>query len=209
MNASTEDLVLQARELGSATLHEAAGRIGELPSRFRPVSPEMRAAGPAFTVVCPPGDNLWIHRAIYAARPGDILVVTTGDTSPEWGYWGEILSVAASSAGIGGLVLEGGSRDHGALPTVGFPVFSLGACIRGTVKDKQRDHGTFGRSIQLGDTTVHPGDLVVTDLDGIVCLPADMVARTVQLGHDRVAKEADAMDALRRGANTLDLYDLN
>lgn len=208
MNGSDDDLVCQARELGAATLHEAARRTGQLPAHFRPVAADMRMAGPAFTVVCPPGDNLWIHRAIYAAQPGDVLVVTTGDTTAEWGYWGEILSVAASSARLGGLVLEGGSRDHAALPIVGFPVFSLGACIRGTIKDKQLEHGAFGRDIRLGDTTIRAGDLVVGDVDGIVSLPADEISDTVRLGHERVAKEADVMDALRAGANTLDIYDL-
>jgi 4-hydroxy-4-methyl-2-oxoglutarate aldolase len=205
---ATHDLIAQARELGAATLHEAAGRTGQLPAHFRPVSDDMRIAGPAFTVVCPPGDNLWIHRAIYAARPGDVLVVTTGDTVAEWGYWGEILSVAAHAAGLGGLVLEGGSRDHAALPVVGFPVFSLGACIRGTIKDKQLDHGTFGPAIQLGNTTVQPGDIVVGDIDGVVSLAVSALAATVRLGHERVAKETDVMNALRDGANTLDMYDL-
>ena len=72
-------LLDEAAALGSATLHEAAGRIGALPAPLRPVACGMRIAGPAFTVRCPPGDNLWIHRAIYAARPGDVLVVATGN----------------------------------------------------------------------------------------------------------------------------------
>jgi 4-hydroxy-4-methyl-2-oxoglutarate aldolase len=79
MTSLTAESLSLARSLGSATIHEAAGRIGDLPARFRPVSAGMALAGPAFTIVCPPGDNLWIHRALYAARPGDVLVVSTGD----------------------------------------------------------------------------------------------------------------------------------
>lgn len=209
MNELTAETIRQARELGSATLHEAAGRIGQLPPGLRPVAPEMRVAGPAFTVTCPPGDNLWIHRAIYAAEPGDIVVVATGDATAAWGYWGEILSVAATAAGLGGLVIEGGSRDHAALPSVGFPVFSLGAAIRGTVKDRRLDHGRLAEPIRLGETTVHPGDLVVGDVDGIVTIRPAAAPDTVRLGHARVAKEATVMEALRSGARTLDLYDLD
>jgi 4-hydroxy-4-methyl-2-oxoglutarate aldolase len=197
-----------ATKLGTATLHEAAGRVGALPATLRPVSASMRLVGPAFTVICPPGDNLWIHRAIYAAQPGDVLVVATGDTAAEWGYWGEIMTVAAQTAGVGGLVLQGGTRDHDALTEIGFPVYSLGPCIRGTIKDKARDHGRLGESVQLGGITVEPGDLIVGDTDGLVALPHATVDNVIDLGHQRVAKERDAIDALRAGASTLDLYDL-
>jgi 4-hydroxy-4-methyl-2-oxoglutarate aldolase len=197
-----------AATLGTATLHEAAGRIGALPPTLRPVTPSMRLAGPAYTVRCPAGDNLWIHRAIYAAALGDVLVVATGDTAAEWGYWGEIMTVAAQTAGLGGLVLQGGTRDHDALADLGFPVYSFGPCIRGTIKDKTLDHGRLGEPVDLGDVTVEPGDLVFGDTDGLVALPRLKVDDVVTLGHQRVAKEADAINALRNGATTLDLYDL-
>jgi 4-hydroxy-4-methyl-2-oxoglutarate aldolase len=194
--------------LGTATLHEAAGRIGALPATLRPVAPTMRLAGPAFTVTSSPGDNLWIHRAIYAANPGDILVVATGDTTAEWGYWGEIMTVAAETAGLGGVVLQGGSRDHDALTDIGFPVYSLGPCIRGTVKDKTLDHGRLSTGVRIGDITIEPGDLVVGDSDGLVAIPADRIDDIIDLGHQRAANERDTLDALRAGATTVDLYDL-
>ncbi len=200
--------VTEAATLGAATLHEAAGRIGALPATLRPVTPSMRLAGPAFTVTCPPGDNLWIHRAIYAAQPGDIVVVATGDATAQWGYWGEIMTVAAKAHGLGGLVLQGGSRDHDALTVIGFPVYSLGPCIRGTIKDKTRDHGRLGESVDLDGITVERGDLIVADTDGVVAIPCTTVTEVIELGHQRVAKERDAIDALRAGASTLDLYDL-
>ncbi len=51
----------------TATIHEAQGRRGALPSSVKPVHPSARLCGPAFTVDCPPGDNLWIHRG--STRP--------------------------------------------------------------------------------------------------------------------------------------------
>jgi 4-hydroxy-4-methyl-2-oxoglutarate aldolase len=198
----------EAATLGTATLHEAAGRTGALSPTLRPVTPSMRLAGPACTVRCPPGDNLWIHRAIYAAAPGDVLVIATGDTAAEWGYWGEIMTIAAHIVGLGGLVLQGGTRDHDALADIGFPVYSLGPCIRGTIKDKTRDHGRLNARISVGDVTIEPGDLVLGDSDGLVTIPRSSINDVILRGHERVAKEREAIDALRRGATTLDLYDL-
>lgn len=197
-----------ALALGTATLHEAGGRIGSLPAPIRAAAAGMRFAGPAFPVRCPPGDNLWIHRALYAAAPGDVLVVATGDVEARWGYWGEIMAVAAHQARLGGLVLQGGSRDHDALAEVGFPVFSLGACIAGTIKDKALDHGRLGEPVRVGDIDVHAGDLVVGDADGVVVIPSARIDEVIALGHARVAKERDAIAALRAGARTIDLYDL-
>ena len=127
------DQLAEASRLGAATLHEAAGRIGALPSAIKPVAPDMRVAGPAFTVHIPAGDNLWIHRALYEAAPGDVLVVSTSG-GIEWGYWGDILNTAAIAQGLGGLVIDGGVRDVAGLSTMSLPVFSNGICLRGTIK---------------------------------------------------------------------------
>ena len=202
-------VLTDALALGTATLHEAAGRLGALPATLRPVAPAMCVAGPAFTVRCPPGDNLWIHRAIYAASPGDVLVVATGDSTAQWGYWGEIMTVAAQQAGIAGLVLQGGTRDHHALTELALPIHSLGACIRGTVKDKALDHGRLGEPIQLDDVTIQAGDLVVADTDGVVAIAHDTIDDVINLSHQRIDEERDAIAALRTGATTLDLYDLH
>lgn len=40
---------------------------------IKPVSPDMKMIGRAFTAQCVPGDNLALHQAIYAANPGDIV----------------------------------------------------------------------------------------------------------------------------------------
>ena len=98
--------------LGSATLGEAGGR--PLSSRLRPVWAGAALAGPAFTVGCSPGDNLAVHVAVAEAPPGSILVVDAR-AEPEHGFWGEVLTTAAQSRGIAGLVIDGGVRDVAAL----------------------------------------------------------------------------------------------
>src|SRR5690242_10831510 len=100
----------QALLCGSATLHEAMGRRGALPSAIKPAYEGATLAGPAFPVKSPVGDNLWIHHALYAAEPGDVLVVDV-PAGEDYGYWGEILSVAAQVRHLGGVVITGGVRD--------------------------------------------------------------------------------------------------
>jgi 4-hydroxy-4-methyl-2-oxoglutarate aldolase len=203
------DLLERAARLGSATIHEAAGRIGALPAMIRPVDPSWRIAGPARTVICPSGDNLAIHHAIYAARPGDVLVVATGDDIAKWGYWGEIMSHAARVRGLAGLVLQGGSRDHAMLPTVGFPVFSLGPCIRGTIKDPANPTAAgIGVTVRIGDIEIEPGDLIVGDIDGVAAIPAALAQDVITHGIRREQHESDVIAQLHSGATTLDIYDL-
>ena len=203
MTHYSDDLVAAARALGSATLHEAAGRIGALPGAIQAVAPSMRLAGPAFTVEVPAGDNLGIHRAIYAANAGDVLVVSTrGGT--EWGYWGEILNEAALARGLGGLVIAGGVRDTHVLAEQPFPVFSDGVCIRGTLKNIAPYW--LGRPVAIGDIVISAGDLVVGDRDGVVVLPPAAVEPAVAKGHQREADEVEKIAQIRAGVRTLELY---
>lgn len=210
MTGPLDDALLdRARRLGAATVYEAAGGIGALPSTIAPVDPSWRIAGPACTVRSPAGDNLALHRAIVAAEPGAILVVATGDTEPEWGYWGEVMSTAARVTQFGGLVLQGGSRDHAILPDIGFPVFSLGACIRGTSKHPAPEGDGINAAIEIGRVTIHPGDLIVGDVDGVVAIPAADVHETLDAGLRGHAAEATMLQQLLAGKTTLDVLGLN
>jgi 4-hydroxy-4-methyl-2-oxoglutarate aldolase len=193
-----------ARRFGTATLHEAAGRRGALPSAIKPVTPEMFLCGRAFTVQCPPLSNLQIHHSIYLAAPGDILVVQVSGAT-EAGYWGDILNEAAMSRGLGGLVIDGGVRDTGGLSRKPFPVFSNGICIRGTSKDYDA-LGWLQEPMQLGDVIVQPGDLVVGDGDGVVVLPASEMPSILLAAEVREAEEERKIALIRDGARTIDLY---
>lgn len=197
--------VSRANGLPSSTLHESGGRIGALPSAIRPVAPGLRLCGPAVTVHSPGGDNLWLHRAIYVARPGDVLVVSVSGVY-DHGYWGEIMSTAARARGLGGLVIDGCVRDGERLAALGLPVFARGLSIRGTGKD-QRAIGWVNAPVLLGEITVAPGDLVVGDADGVVAIPRARAGAIVEAAHQREAREAEVMERLRAGERTLEVYD--
>lgn len=202
-----EDVVAAAARLPSSTLHEAAGKIGALPSAIKPVAPSFRISGPAVTVHSPPGDNLWLHRALYVAKPGDVLVVYVSGKY-EHGYWGEIMSTAARKQGLGGLVIDGCVRDSELLPTVGFPVFSRGLCIRGTGKDFGA-RGWINAPVLIGDVTVSAGDLIVGDSDGVVAIPRVNAAAAVDAGRRREAEEQQIIQRIEAGESTLDIYGWN
>lgn len=193
-------------EIGTASLYEAAGKIGALPSVIKPLTPNFRLFGPAFPVQSPPVDNLWLHRAIYEAAPGDILVVHVGDYY-EAGYWGEVMTTAAVSQKLGGLVIDGGVRDSQRLIEVGFPVFSRTICIRGTGKNLKGE-GTLGAPVRFGDVVVHRGDLVLGDADGVVVIPAEVAEEFVAKARAREEHEAKLMERLKNGERTLDLLGL-
>ncbi|QSE86634.1 4-carboxy-4-hydroxy-2-oxoadipate aldolase/oxaloacetate decarboxylase [Rhodococcus koreensis] len=210
MVASSADRPLAAAtavadRFSAATVHEAAGRVGALPARLRPAY-AAAVYGPAFPVLCPGGDNLWLHRAVAEAAPGDVLVVQTTSTD-EYGYWGEILSEAARARGLSGLVLDGGVRDLGALERVGFPVFSSSICIKGTVKDPDGS-GRLGGPIRIGDVRIERGDLIVGDEDGVVVIPQHRWPEVLESSREREDKEARIIAEIRSGASTLDLYSL-
>lgn len=204
--ALDSSLLHQAAQLSSATLHESAGKAGALPSTIKPIDPAMVVCGRAYPVRCPPGDNLWIHRALADADPGEVLVVSVGP-GIEFGYWGEIMGTAALSRGLAGLVIAGGVRDVAALRKLGLPTFSACISIRGTVKDPAGD-GAIGAPVTIGDITVSRGDLVFGDADGVVALPPQLARAAIPASVAREAQEAIIMDRIRAGALTLDVYKL-
>jgi 4-hydroxy-4-methyl-2-oxoglutarate aldolase len=204
MSVYTPNSIGLARRLGAATLHEAAGRIGALPSAIKPVASNMVLCGPAFTVHCPPLSNLQIHHAIYQASAGDVLVVHVSG-GVEAGYWGDILNEAAIARGLGGLVIDGGVRDTAGLAAMYFPVFSNGVSIQGTGKDYDAT-AWLQAPVRMGNVIVSPGDLIVGDRDGVVALPQDNVNEILIAAQEREAEEARKIERIRQGERTIDLY---
>src|SRR3954454_24549904 len=125
--------------------------------RIRAVWPGATVAAPAYTVRCAPADNLAVHLAVTLAPAGSVLVVDASH-EPERGYWGEVLTTAAETRGLAGLVIDGCVRDTEALEAHGFPVFSAGVSLRGAAKSAG---GAVGSTVRVGDVEVDPGDWIV------------------------------------------------
>lgn len=173
--------------------------------RIRPAWPGACVSAPAFPVECSAGDNLAIHVAVAEAPPGSVLVASVGDIAAR-GYWGEVLTTAAESRGIAGLVIDGGVRDVAALEAHRFPVFSALIALQGATKQVW---GQVGGRTSVGDVEVSAGDWIVGDVDGVTVVPGDRLDEVLAAGRARAQKEEGFFAQLRAGATTLSLLDLD
>ncbi|MER5875287.1 4-carboxy-4-hydroxy-2-oxoadipate aldolase/oxaloacetate decarboxylase [Streptomyces sp. NPDC060235] len=189
---------------GTATVHEAMGRTGLLGTRLRPVQQGIRVAGTAVTVLSWPGDNLMIHAAVEQCGDGDVLVVTTTSPSTD-GMFGELFATALQRRGVRGLVIDAGVRDTAELRAMGFPAWAAAVSPQGTVK---ATGGSVNVPVVLGGQIVRPGDVVLADDDGVVCVPRADARRTAEASEARERKEAQARAAFQEGELGLDRYGL-
>ncbi|MDK4724418.1 4-carboxy-4-hydroxy-2-oxoadipate aldolase/oxaloacetate decarboxylase [Rhizobium phaseoli] len=187
-----------------ATIHEAQGRRGALSSRLKPVDCRMKLCGPAFTVKCAPRDNIMLQLAINYAKPGDIIVVSAGEYE-EAGSFGDVLANACLAKGIGGLVTDTGVRDTLQLRELGFPVFSLSVCIKGTVKETI---AAVNDPIIVGGETINPGDIIVGDADGLVVVRRQEGQEAARLSQAREDAEAGYIAAYKAGKSVIEVSNL-
>ncbi|AUL48423.1 4-hydroxy-4-methyl-2-oxoglutarate aldolase [Bordetella trematum] len=191
-------------KVASATAHEAMGRRGAVQSTVKPIRLGMRLLGRAFTCSCPPGDNLTLHAALKMAQRGDVIVCDAGGYT-EQGLFGDVMASCAMGMGIAGLLVDGGVRDSATIHEVGFPVFSCGVSIKGAVKETL---GTLNQPVVIGGVTVHPGDLVIGDDDGVVIVPIGEARALIAACEEREAKETRFRSELLTGKTTWDMLNL-
>jgi 4-hydroxy-4-methyl-2-oxoglutarate aldolase len=198
----SKELIKEISQFSAATLHEALGRYGNLPSGIKPISSKMKICGPAFTVKTMPRDNVLLHRAYAYAQAGDVIVANCSGFY-EAGYWGDLMSLGAKTKGINGLVIDGCVRDADDIEAMDFPVFSRGLCILGT---SNHGDGTLNEPIIMGDWVVNPNDIIVGDRDGVVVIPQNRVEEAIEKACARELKEENVRIELRKGLNSLQIY---
>ena len=189
--------------IGTATLGESGAR--RMRTRIAAAWPGARVVGHALPVVCTPGDNLAVHAAVARCEPDEVLCVDVGDER-ELGYWGEVLTTAALARRLAGLVIDGCVRDIAALEAHAFAAFATGIALTGATKARA---GSVGMAATVGGVRVDAGDIVVGDRDGVVVIPRADLGDVIDAARARMAREAELFDALRTGATTVELLDLD
>ena len=187
-----------------ATVHEAQGKIGLLAPYMRPLAAGSAVAGPAVTALVHPGDNLMLHAAIAVAQPGDVLVVGTSSPTTD-GMFGELLATSALARGVAGLVIDAGVRDVAALRSLGFPVWSRSISAQGTAKLRA---GSVNVPIVCAGARICPGDAVVADDDGVVCVSKEQAVMVAEEARRRIEREDQTRARLAAGELGMDLYGL-
>lgn len=193
-----------AAQASVADLHEAMGapanRMATMDLHMRPLIQGLRIAGPAVTAFCPPGDNLMMHRALFLARKGDVLVIQAPESGAQWG---DVAAYYALKKGLAGIVVDGYIRDTDELRAMRSPVW---ATKIGPSSPQKAGHGIVNAPVTCSGVQVRPGDLVVADGDGVIVLPRHEAAAIVARALERTQREGGQRAEIDKGGHPWNMH---
>lgn len=188
-------LVERFRTLPVANISDSMSRMTAGGASLRPLHRGGVMAGPALTVKTRPGDNLMIHKALDLAVPGDVIVVDGGGDLTN-SLIGELMIAHARKRGIAGIVLYGAVRDSAWIRENDLPIFAAGISHRGPYKDGP---GEINVPISIQGMVIEPGDLMIGDDDGVLCVPFEHAEEIHAAAHKKHAVEEKKMQAIGEG----------
>lgn len=188
-------LVEKFREIPVANVSDVMSRMTAGGARLRPCHDGTPMVGVAVTVKTRPGDNLMLHHAIDSSGPGDVVVVDAGGDLTN-SLMGEMMAHYAITRGISGFVLDGAIRDAAEIRAGSLPIFAAGVTHRGPYKDGP---GEINCPIAVDGMVVCPGDIIVGDEDGVLCIPMDVAEDVYQAAAEKNAQEQKGLQAIAEG----------
>ncbi|MFC5498941.1 RraA family protein [Caenimonas terrae] len=190
-----DDFVKAFASIPVANVSDVMTRMSAGGPRLRPMHKGGRMAGAAITVKSRPGDNLMIHKALDLAGPGDVIVVDGGGDLTN-ALFGELMLNYAVSRGLAGVVLNAAVRDIDVIAAGNFPVYAAGVTHRGPYKDGP---GEINVPIAIDGMVVQPGDLILGDGDGVLCVPFADAAEVLKAAQAKVALEETTLANIKAG----------
>ncbi|MBI1877843.1 MAG: 4-carboxy-4-hydroxy-2-oxoadipate aldolase/oxaloacetate decarboxylase [Chloroflexi bacterium] len=191
-------------ELGVATVYEAADQEGLIDVPLIQLLPGSRVAGPARTVMCEQDDNLMVHAVIEHIQPGDVLVLTMPNPTPV-ALIGELLATQAKVRGAAAILVDAAVRDVAELVELGLPIWARYIRVKGATKT---EIGQLNVPVTVGDTSIRPGDIIVLDADGAVCVKKERMEEVLEKAGARLEREAQMRGRLEAGEMSYDIHGL-
>ena len=180
-----------------------------LPGRIRPLRDDMHAAGIAFTVKSAPNTiirgELSFRTQMLTEMHEDSFVVWDTSRDQAASLWGGVMTATARSKGVRGAIIDGGIRDTGQILEQKFPVFyeyrtsngSLGRCLI--------TH--YQKAVKIGEVTVRPGDVILGDIDGVLCVPRDIAYEVLERAEAICRNEVKIFSWIAQGDNINQIVD--
>ncbi len=198
----TDEVRKDLLKLPTGNIEDNNTILGAVDSGIKPIDPKSKMVGRAVTVECQPGDNLAMHQGIYAAQPGDVLVLACKGYD-QAGHFGDIMATACQVRGIAGVVLDGSCRDAEDIKELGFPMFVRAFNPSGTVKESL---AKINVPVKVGGVEIHPGDIIFGDCDGVVVVRKEDEDEVFAKAEAKFQKEVKIVEMLKAGKTTLEIY---
>lgn len=181
--------------LNATLASDAAEGRGVLPPFIRPLQSGTTVVGPAHVVIASQDDNQAVVQAAAGPPPAGCVLVVGGQSTSRTATIGDLMALELQNLGVVALITDGLVRDAQELRKLSFPVWSRGTTPTSSYK---RGPGTVGGAVVLGGVTVHDGDIVIADDDGVVVWPADSTEQLLTRAQAKLDADNVRLDRLRQ-----------